>query len=476
MPRTSIKVSNVISASSKGTTAKNRVGGVETGIGSTRGAIDWKILSRNNINYRLNNVKNSVGQIENDIAAICAAINNGALKYQQTENTVLSYASELGNVYSKGTATSSSGKFDALFADVSLDDWKLKAFAGVLNYTKGDTKFTFLGAEYENDLLHLYDNEELTAFLAKLETGKSEQYLGKITANEEYSNKASYEFDTDKPEKWLNDKFKADDDMQEDVKKEEKGYYDLDGKKIDEKDAPTFYDREVTIMEIDKTVGVSASFYEGTFSTGGEGSEVNITVGKAEAHASISGGFYVIGDDGEKKFSPGVKAEVGTSVTAFEVSWDQQWLGDKNLGLNTNVTATAGKAEAKADVTAQIFSADGSLDLQLGASASAELIGGEIEGSVGVNVLGGEIGVTGGINYGIGAHADVGFRDGVLKVDVGASLGIGLSLDVEVDIGGMVDTAVDAIGDGIEAIADTAEAVWDNVEEGWNDFWSFKWL
>lgn len=48
------------------------------------------------------------------------------------------------------------------------------------------------------------------------------------------------------------------------------------------------------------------------------GVKLMVTVGEAEAHASVSAGLYVIGADGEKKFSPGVNAEVGASVTAFE--------------------------------------------------------------------------------------------------------------------------------------------------------------
>lgn len=60
--------------------------------------------------------------------------------------------------------------------------------------------------------------------------------------------------------------------------------------------------------------------------------------------------------------------EVGASVTAFETGLDQTWFGDENLGLNSEVGVNVGKAE----VGAQIFGDDGKLDVQLGASASAE--------------------------------------------------------------------------------------------------------
>lgn len=78
------------------------------------------------------------------------------------------------------------------------------------------------------------------------------------------------------------------------------------------------------------------------------------------------------------------------------------------------------------------------------------------------NVLGGEVGVKGSVNVGIGAHADVGYRGGVVKVDIGASLGVGASVALEVDVGGMVDT-----------ITDTATAAWEGVKSGWKAFTSW---
>ena len=57
-----------------------------------------------------------------------------------------------------------------------------------------------------------------------------------------------------------------------------------------------------------------------------------------------------------------------------------------------------------------------------------------------MNVLGGEVGVKGGVQFGIGASADVGLRNGKFKVEISASAGLGVSLGVEVDVGGMVNT------------------------------------
>lgn len=327
--------------------------------------------------------------------------------------------------------------------------------ASLLNVGIGSGALSILGAEKYKNLDDIFGENSFKAYLAKYKSEHSEQYFAKLEASEKDK------FGSDWKKKFNN--------FKEDLFNPDTSYYDSEtGEKIKpENGKDTFYERDFTLGEIDKTIGVSASIYDGTFDIG-ENGNLGVTVGEAEAHGSISAGFYVVsGYDANgnpiKKFSPGVSAEVGVSVTALEVDWEQQWLGDENFGLNSDVSVTVGKAEAKAEAQAQVFGENGELDVQLNAGASAELIGGEIEGSVGVNVLGGEVGVSGSINYGIGAHAEVGYKDGVIKCDIGASLGIGVSVGFEVDVGGMVDT-----------VADAASAAWDGIKSGWNDFWS-KW-
>lgn len=235
-------------------------------------------------------------------------------------------------------------------------------------------------------------------------------------------------------------------------------YFDLDGNTV-RGDVPDFYKQQLKVAELKNQIEANISYYDGTFGVG-ENSKINVVIGNAEAHSGISRGLYVVGKDGERKFSPGVNAEVGVSATALDLNWEQQWLGDEMFGLNSDVGVTVGKADATASIGAQIYGEDGELDLQLGANAKAEVIAAEAKGSVGVNVLGGEIGASGSVNFGIGAHADAGYKDGVLKFDVGASLGLGVSFGAEVDIGGMADTVCDA-----------ASSAWNDVRDGWNSFW-----
>lgn len=374
---------------------------------------------------------------------------------------ILNYVSWMSDSTKYTSFTAVSGHYNEIYvnllnymAEQSKDE---KTFAAsLLNVGIGESVISFLGVECSENLSDIFGTNSFDVYLAKYVSEHSEQYFIQLEASEKDSLKSSGKFS--KLNDWIDDQLQRKGLAAED---KETTYYDLDGNIIDKEDAPTFYKRQITLAELKKQLQISASLYKGNFDLGDWG-EIDVTVGEAEAHASVSAGLYVIGADGEKKFSPGVNAEIGASVTALEVGWENQLLGDENLGLNADAKVTIGKAEAKADATAQIFGSDGKLDFQLGASAKAEAIAAEAEGSIGVNVLGGEVGVKGSVNVGIGAHADVGYRDGVFKVDIGASIGVGGSVSLEVDIGGMVDT-----------ISDAAEAAWNGVKDGWKAFTSW---
>lgn len=317
----------------------------------------------------------------------------------------------------------------------------------------GDSSISVVGTEYEKKIKSIFGGTTVAAYLVKYKSEHTEQYFAKLEAGEKESLKGSK-----KPKKFneaIEDKLKNSNKYFEKTKGEK--YYDSFGNEISKNDAPTFYEKEMTLAELKKSVSANASLYDGTFTNDlfGGGS-VNVVMGNAEAHADISAGLYVMGAEGEKKFSPGVNAEVGTSVTALDVEWEQQWLGDEMLGLNSDVEVKAGDAGAKADIGVQLYGEDGKLKPQFGASAKAEATAAELEGSLGVNVLGGEVGVSGSVSVGVGAHADVGYKDGVFKFDIGASVGLGVSVGSEVDIGGMVDTVCDA-----------AESAWNGLEKGW---------
>lgn len=461
MAKIKINVTQVMTSAGQGSTVQRSVSSVANDINNIKNRIDSRILNRNSISSRLNNVKNEVSDIHGDIVAICTAISTGAMNYNTTENNIVKNVNRMKDLNQYNSSITHNW-LESHFKDVDNKEIIDEKAATSQNAYEADSKeieeieriLQFLGIEYSGRDGSIFGDTKLTEFLAKYTVGNAEHYFGSIEYKIEDSFGSSIPLFEDFFE-GLEDKMK-DKGLNKDLK-ELKEYTDFDGNKIDTKDAPKFYERDITIAEIKSEASVSESLYTGNFDWGDWG-KAGVTVGQAEAHAELSAGFYVLDADGDKKFSPGVKAEIGTSITAFEGQWENQWLGNDMLGLNTEVNATVGKAEAAANTTVQLFGDNGELDVQIGASASAEAIAGEIEGSIGVNVLGGEVGVKGGVNFGIGAHADVGIRDGVIKLDVGASLGVGLSLDVEVDVGGMVNTVVDS-----------AQSWWDGIESGWNN-------
>lgn len=215
-----------------------------------------------------------------------------------------------------------------------------------------------------------------------------------------------------------------------------------------------FYDKTGTIFETKAEAKAEGSVLDGKLSGDSEYANGSLE-GKlltAQAYANAAGGFYVYekDKDGNTKriFSPGVSAEVGASASVFEGKADGRiGLGeDKNmLGLYGDGELKALTAEAKAKVAVnknEIFA---------GASAEADLV--KVTASGGVSVLGADVGLTGSLKVGAGAHANVGYTDGKLKVDVGAAVGIGFDVGFEVDIGGTVD-----------AVCDGATAVWNGVK------------
>lgn len=206
-----------------------------------------------------------------------------------------------------------------------------------------------------------------------------------------------------------------------------------------------FYDAKGTILEAKAEQKLEGSILHGKAT--GEGKYAQGSVeGKfmtGEVHAEGSIGMYVYEKDKDgnvtRIFSPGVNAEVGASVAVLQVDAEGRiGLGENNdmLGLYAKADAEFLSAEAKGKV------AFNRKEAYAGVSAEANLA--KVSGSAGVSVLGTDVGVSGSLKVGVGAHAEVGYTDGVFKVDVGAAIGVGVDLGFEVDVGGTVDAVCDA--------------------------------
>ncbi len=187
-------------------------------------------------------------------------------------------------------------------------------------------------------------------------------------------------------------------------------------------------------------------FHEGTRFGDEDGSHISSSfdVLKQKVHAEIYGGvYYTDPKTGKKKLRPAAGVEVGYTLSALTAKQEAQ-LGNDWLGAYVKTEETVGKVEAKVDgVVGFVEEKDGRKGFAVHAKASAEAIALEATAKAGVKILGTDVGVKGSVNVGVGAHAEIGYRDGVLSADIGASLGLGVSVKLEVDIGGTVDAVVD---------------------------------
>ncbi len=339
--------------------------------------------------------------------------------------------------------------------------------AQLLNFGNENYDAGIFGLEYTTEVKKFWNvipksaSVDLTGYILKIKTENKELYAGKVTLEGGIQSSGKVKIKT---------KFKKE---QEDIFKEslvydpEKGEFRKCGedeyKKLKEK---------AKLLGTEARVGVEFSALEGTISgkkewlngsVTGSGS-VTAKVGTASADASFGAGLYVYDKSGNKILAPTVNAEVGASVSAVSISANGEF-GNEYVGVYGKGSASALEAEAKANAKFTVFDEKGQLNIQGGVSASAEANLVEASGSTGVTVLGAEMGVSGSVKVGIGAHADVGFVDGHLKVDIGAAVGLGVSVGFDVDVGGLIDGVGTKVAESWSGISAAAS-------EGWNSLMS----
>lgn len=152
--------------------------------------------------------------------------------------------------------------------------------------------------------------------------------------------------------------------------------------------------------------------------------------------------------------SMGLGASAGASFCVFTAEEKAQ-LGNDNLGVYVQSTQTVGEVSGKAEIKGGLFDKDGKFDPALYGGLSAEALAGEVTVSGGVKVAGTDVSATVGVNYGVGAHANIGYKDGKFSLDIGATLGVGVSAKIDIDISGTVN-----------AVADKAKSFFSNMF-GW---------
>lgn len=147
----------------------------------------------------------------------------------------------------------------------------------------------------------------------------------------------------------------------------------------------------------------------------------------------------------------GVGVAAGVSVSAFTASEEAQ-LGNSMLGVYEKAEVSAGKLDADIKGMVGFFDQNGDFNPGLYGGISAEALAGEAKATLGTKVLGTDLSATLGVNYGIGAHANVGFVDGKLSVDVGATLGVGVSAKFDIDVSGSIKALAGAAKSAVDFV------------------------
>lgn len=331
-----------------------------------------------------------------------------------------------------------------------------KSFAAqILNIGVNGADFGLLGIEGNAEVerlikvLPISGTVELTGYIAKLKTENTELYAGKVTVTGEIKGSGNIKF--------------SDQDIIEQTEKKSSVVYDPNTGTFREcgEDEYKKLKERAKLGGIEASTGISASILDGTLSGENDFAKGSISakIGNASADASIGAGFYVY-DNGIK--APSVDAHVGASVSAIEISAEGR-VGNDDIGVYANGETKALSASAGADGKFTLFNKDGKLDVQanVGVSAEANLV--EASGSAGVEVLGADIGVSGSVKIGVGAHADVGYVDGHLKVDVGAALGVGVSVGFDIDVGGLANGVATKVSDSWSDISAAASGFFNKV-------------
>ncbi|MBR6770725.1 MAG: hypothetical protein IKM28_05735 [Lachnospiraceae bacterium] len=412
-----VRVSKIRSVIHAETGLCQAVQNVEEQVSSIRNSLSINAKYAMNIKRTLNSVINQIAEEKHSLKKMSEVLRESVDKYEDTERRI--------------TQTAADGK-------VSRQEEKrgntLSNFEGNLFDWEQLKLILFPKFPSINPVISLLD----LLLINKVTTG----FLSNIIKNTTVSAEFSLDEQDAKFEVTGQGKHNLYDGKDKKILVEEK--YRDDGAELEKLDK---------VAQVSVTAGVEASLASAKLEVKGENASISASadVLKGEVYASGYAGLYSIDSDGKKRFTPGIGGEVGASVTALSVDAEAQ-LGNDNLGAYVKGNITAGKVSAQASGNIGLVDAEGNFNPQAHMNISAEAIAAEASATVGAKVLGVDVSGKASVNVGIGAHADIGYKDGKLSVDIGASLGLGVSVDLDIDIG----KAVDNVATGISNVTDNA--------------------
>jgi len=228
------------------------------------------------------------------------------------------------------------------------------------------------------------------------------------------------------------------------------GAYDVKNKK--KTDYPD-HGTKLGILSVGGTTGKSwnALGAQGAYDGEHLDAKGNASLLQVEGHATGNAGLgvYLPNEKGELELYYGATGEVGASVSVAQANGSVEYEFCDWFALGGEGEVSVGKAEGK--LTGSLGIVGG--EFAAYAEASAEAIAGEVKGAGQVDLAGVKGKVGGSLNFGAGAHAKAGYKDGTLFFDVGVSVGPGASVYGELDISGLVDNIADGVSDTVDVIS-----------------------
>lgn len=453
-----VKVGQVRSASTESKQMANELSGIQSELYGVKSRISFQISHRERIDRRLAMQGQALESEKKKMDRIASALSDIADQYEKTEKELC--GEKAGSSFADVIRVVDNFIFPGLFPITPYP-----VIPGILNLVFPNQKFfpvIGMGGNLVPNTVQSLVDAVLNGQTG--DSGEGEPDDGKL--------KPVAEFKADTGElgdaaSGLDDKIsKFKDDHSKDLKSSKKEYDRATHtwSTIDENDqnAVDQFDEGLKKGKMEAAVKAGIS---GTAAVSAWSKELNVEgklghasakvdIGKAEATAEGYAGLYQRDPvTGKFEFKPGIGGSIGASVTAFTAE-EEAMLGGDMLGVYVKSSQTAGKIEGKIEGSIGLYDEKGKLNPSAYVGGSLEAIGGEITGQVGGKILGTDVGVSGSLNYGIGGHLDAGFHDGKLSLDVGATLGVGASVKLEVDVGGTVKT-----------VCDGAKAAWNGLKK-----------
>lgn len=404
MAQFSVKKNNIDSVISAEGKLANELSSLESEIRGIGNSLGFQVAANANIRNRLNSAANSVSAHRTAMNNMRSALQNTINVYERTENTIL--------------GKKSSGRAGILSI--------LGLGFGDSGYSQSESRWNPL------DSVNPKVSKKVDPIKGLKDSNLPDNNWWKRTANKISEFNDSHQ------------------------KQYKYGYYDKDGYHSVDPDSDEAKElkeigslkKAATIFSATKKASGSLfDIAEGEGSYGVASGSYNVSALNGYAEAGVYAGIFTYDKDGKKKFTPGIGANAGVGVSAFSAEAEGT-IGDEYFNVHGNVSAEVLSAKADAEVNVGLYDKDGNLNPQLSAGVSAEAMVAKASAMAGATIAGTAVNVTGSASFGIGAHADIGLRDGKLSVDVGAALGVGLGVKFDVDFSGTAGFISDKISSG----------------------------